>query len=567
MSAQPDENKIPVPPTPTDDTTNSKSGFRWKTGLVITGLTLVAEVVVWYTANDRTQQIMRSYITFGTFLCAFLLWWFFGSGLSWKTRIKGFGTACLLYAVFKAVFRNEGTYGDFLPRYSLRWSETPEERAERYWNDLPFRFSPPKPIERPPDHGVDNVFTLPTSRHDWPQFRGPNRNGIIPTSVKPDWNQRPPHSQWRHPIGLGWSSFAAVGKKIFTHEQRGEMEVVVCYNRETGLQKWASPTRTRFSHPAGLGGDGPRATPAVHDSRVYALGATGILTCHEAMTGRALWQTNILTDARAENIEHGMTGSPLIVGDKVIVNPGGQNGRGVTAYDRFDGELLWAAGNHPAGYAGVRHETIDGVDQLVVFNGDSVTGHRIEDGAELWHFPWQNTFQINVAQPIVLDDGDLFIGSGYSLGSAKLNIRQKDGKWTVKDAWKGAGNNKFKLKFNDAVYRDGYLYGLDDSILTCVEASTGKRVWRIRTEPPIKYGQLLLLDNALLAMAENGDVILLNVSPEGGKELCRFKALESMTWNHPVIVDNHLLVRNDREAAAYVIRHLDSPGTNQGELP
>jgi outer membrane protein assembly factor BamB len=347
------------------------------------------------------------------------------------------------------------------------------------------------------------------------------------------------------PIGLGWSSFAVAGDRLFTQEQRGDEELVVCYDATNGNQLWTHADLARFSEA--LGGDGPRGTPTIDDGRLFALGATGVLNCLDAATGKSIWQRDVLVDAgngtRVANIEWGMAGSPPVWEGKVFAVPGGGQGREVIAYDVATGEIAWAAGDGTASYASPRIETIGGTPMLLVLDADSLKGLDPATGEQLWSFgPWTNQPKVNASQPVVQGD-KIFLSSGYTIGSVLLQVSLQGGDWTVKEVWRN--NNEFKLKFNDAVYRDGYLYGLDEGILACYEFETGKRQWK---KGRYGYGQVILLGDTLVILAEDGTLAAVAASPNEFDELARVPVLDGKSWNHPAFARGKLFVRNDREA-------------------
>ncbi len=409
-----------------------------------------------------------------------------------------------------------------------------------------------------------------TAAINWPNFRGPQRDGIVREMSGPalrlDWTDaEPPNNLWNpdQRVGKGWSSFAVVGGFAITQEQRPEGESVVCYDFANGSQIWIHTDDERFSEP--LGGVGPRATPTIAGRRVYTVGAKGTLNCLDFLTGEKLWQRNILTDASAKNLQWGMSGSPLVTGNLVIVNPGihpdQKSRKAVIAYNRLTGDIVWAAGSHPASYSSPSLARIGGVDHLLIYHGVGLTAYDPNTGKELWNFgPWTNQPAVNVAIPIVRDiagEHFVFISSGYQSGCAVLKVTVTNGKWDVVAASKQP--NRFKLKFNDGVYHDGYVYGLDETILSCVSFKTGKMKWRQRGR--YGYGQLLLVGDTLVIVAENGRVSFVKASPQrptgkppGFQALNRHVGTfdrKGIGWNQPVLVGGRLLIRNDREAACY----------------
>ncbi len=519
-------------------TAGRKRRFRWRLGVLLLACGAVGEVVVWKAfAPDRTMQVFASLpVLFGTLLLL-VLWWLCWSGLSRKEKAAGLVVTGLALCVLAALVRVEGFEGAMIPRFTWRWSKTTDQLPESYWKALQA-----KPTE------LGSVQTVQVSDSDWPGFRGPRRDGVVRgVTLRTDWDERPPKRLWRHAVGLGWCSFAVADGLAFTLEQRGQDEVTVCYQVDTGKQVWAHHTTARFSEV--LGGDGPRATPLIHDGRVYSLGAEGHLNCLDAATGQLVWSRNILKDAGARNLQWGMAASPLAYKHWVIVVPGGRDGRQVIAYDCRTGEIAWTAGSRRAAYSAPRVETVNGVTELLVFGGDGLSGFDPETGRELWFIPWPTNQGINVAQPILYQDKALLIGSGYGRGTACFDLVWEDGVWKPKQPARWH-TTQLKLKFNDAVLKGDFVYGLDEGILACLDVRTGKRRWK---HGRFGYGQLLLVGDCLLVQAEDGAVVLVEATPERFREVARFQAIEGKTWNHPVLWRGRLLVRNSEEAACYSV--------------
>lgn len=542
---------------------------RWKIGAgILLGGTVIQAVLWRHHAGDRTMQIMSVWYIWPATCFLLLLWWTFLSRVRPRLRLTGLVVLAVAAVSFFCLFRFEGFSGAFVPQYAFRWTPTPEERAARFFNShtphLRADGTAPATSSSSPAQPGDLIpsATLEITADDWPQFRGPTRDGIVRgQTIRTDWESNPPKLLWKHPVGIGWSSFAVVGDRAFTLEQRGEEETVVCYDLDTGNQLWVHADLVRFSET--LGGDGPRATPTVYDSRLYALGATGILNCLDPATGRILWSHNILDDANAKNLSWGMASSPLAFDDKIVVIPGGRQGRGVIAYDQRSGEIVWAQGNRPAAYVAPRLETLLGVRQILVIGGTGLAGYDPDTGRELWFQEWTNSQHIIAAQPIRINDHTLFISAGYGTGSALVGVTQQNGNVEARSASQGSSfraeltgwktTTRFKLKFNGALYQDGYIYGLDEGVLCCFDVSTGDRVWK---RGRYGYGQVLLLEEQklLLVLAESGEVALVEASPQQYREVARFQAIEGKTWNHPVLVRGKLLVRNAGEAACYDLK-------------
>ncbi len=515
---------------------------RWLPGVVLLVLAPFAVVAAWMIAGavadgDRTVQMVAAIATLSGAVLLQAIWWLGLARLSWRARLIGMVVLLVACAVVVGAVRIDGHRGEMLPIFAFRWEPTPEQRAIAYFEQegLSASENPVSPVE--------------VTTGDWPQYRGPGRDGVAAdAAIRTDWNESPPRFVWGpQPIGLGWSSFAVVGDHLFTQEQRGEDETVVCYDATNGKQLWVHVDVARFSEP--LGGDGPRGTPTISDGRLYALGATGLLNCLDAASGKPIWQRDVLADAgdgtRVANIDWGMAGSPPVWEGMVFAVPGGKQGREVIAYDIANGDIVWAAGDGTASYASPRVEMIGGVPQLLVLDADSLKSFDPSSGKLLWTFgPWTNQPKVNASQPIVRKDR-VFLSSGYTIGSVLLQV-SKDGdeSWKVTETWRN--DNEFKLKFNDAVYHDGYLYGLDEGILACYEFETGERQWK---KGRYGYGQVILLGDMLVILAEDGTLAAVPATPKQFEELARVPVIEGKTWNHPAFARGKLFVRNDREAA------------------
>ena len=520
--------------------------IRWLSGILLVCIWIVLQGgALWYVGDDATYQIMSVLYISPAMAFLVLLWFLCWSLFSAVVRFRTLAVLLSIVGGFFACMRHEGYTGEMIPIFVPRWHPSAEQRTQEYLEQAS-RTAASAPVST---DGVDASSStepaeLVAMADDWPQFRGPLRDGVVVgANIRQDWKAKPPQVIWRHPVGKGWSSFAIVGNRLFTQEQRGAEEAVVCYDADTGKQIWVHTDTAHFQ--SALGGEGPRGTPTVHDSRVYALGATGKLNCLDAVAGTLLWSHDILTDAQAENLAWGMAGSPWVDQGRVIVAPGGGQGQSVRAYATTDGRLLWSQGDHPASYAAIRQEVLDGKQQLLLFDGQGLAGLNPENGREFWRLPWQNAPQINVAQPMI-HDGKVLISSGYGLGSALLDVSQVSEAGVPQAVWQTP--NRFKLKFNDGIYHKGQVYGLDEGILACIDASSGKRLWK---RGRYGYGQLLLAGETLIVMAETGVVALVAAESKGYRELARFRALDGLTWNHPVLHRGRLFVRNSVEAACY----------------
>jgi len=341
------------------------------------------------------------------------------------------------------------------------------------------------------------------------------------------------------------ASFVVAGGRAFTIEQRRDQEVVAAYDLKTGREIWTHGWTAEFRET--LGGDGPRATPTLDEDRVYALGASGELEVLEEATGEVIWERNILEDADAVNLQWGMSASPLIVDEKVIVLPGGPNRSSVVAYDKHTGTPLWRSLDDEQAYTSPMLVTLSGERQILVVGANRAMGLSVEDGSLLWDYPWVTNMGINVAQPLLLDEKRVFLSAGYGHGAAVLEVTRDASGFSVRPLW---SNTRMKNKFTSSVLHQGYIYGLDEAILACVDASTGDLKWK---GGRYGYGQLLLAADHLIVLTERGEIVLVKATPEKHEELAMFPAIEGKTWNHPAMADGVLLVRNANEMAAFRI--------------
>jgi outer membrane protein assembly factor BamB len=381
----------------------------------------------------------------------------------------------------------------------------------------------------------------------WTDFRGPNRDGHYrQRRIRTDWPAGGLKPVWKQPIGGGYASFVVARGRAFTIEQRGPDEVVVAYDVATGRERWTTGWAGMFREA--LGGDGPRATPTWADGVVYALGGLGELRALDEATGEVIWRTNMLEDNGATNLEWGMAASPLVVGDTLVVLPGGSNGRSIVAYDRHTGARAWSALSDKQAYSSPMLATVGGVRQILVFSAARLMGLTPEGGELLWEYPWKTDFDINAGQPIVIGDDRVFVSSGYGTGSAVVELTPQGEGFAVREIWR---NIRMKNQFTSSVVHDGYVYGLDESILACLDAETGELQWK---GGRYGYGQVLLANGHLVVLTEDGDLALVRATPERHEELDRFPALNGKTWNHPAIADGYLLIRNAEEMAAFDLR-------------
>jgi outer membrane protein assembly factor BamB len=442
------------------------------------------------------------------------------------------------------IVRYEGSgSGSSYPVFSWAWQTRPEPVAQ--------------PAGPTADSTAPAVALTSDAIADVPDFLGPGRDGMWPApSFGTDWTARPPQLLWRRPIGKGWSSFTVAGGRAFTQEQIGDDEHVTCLDPATGAVLWThSDPRTRLllergeNGGAAMGGDGPRATPVIHGDRVYTMGSTGIIHCLDRETGRVIWTRHLLRELGGIAHRWGMANSPLVLTDPPLVVVAGPDQPGPTliACDPETGETRWTYKGGGASYSSPRLLTLGGVPQIVSVNYTDVSGLDPATGRALWTHPWPLQFP-KVGQPLLLPDDRLLVTASYGAGSLLLAVKHDPaGAFTTGLLWK---TTYLKTKFSSAAVLGDHAYGLDEGRLACIRLSDGKRVWK---NEKFGFGQHLLFGDTLLVQIETGDVVVGKLSPERFTETGRIPALTSMTWNTPAVAGRLLLVRNDREASAWLL--------------
>jgi outer membrane protein assembly factor BamB len=471
-------------------------------------------------------------------LTAWTIWLLVARRMSAATRRLGLFAAILLVWGPFTLIRMEGLAGDGNPEMRWRWSRSGEDLflAERVQST-----AKTGELQTPDVSGE----ALRVQSGDWPGFRGPTYDGVVyGAKIKTDWSTAPPRLVWRQRIGPGWSSVAIVGNRLFTQEQRGESEAVICVDAATGREVWVRQDAARFSE--NLGGVGPRATPTFADGRIYALGATGILNCLDAATGELKWSHNISDDSGAKIPMWGFSSSPLVISEMVIVFAGGESQQNLLAYRAESGDLVWTA---PAGhdsYASAQPASIGGEDQILFFSDAGLTGLDPASGAVLWEYAVVSSNEQRTVQPHLVGGAQVLF-SGSNTGTTSLSVTRDSDQWHAAERW---ASRDLKPFFNDYVIHDGSIYGFDGKIFCCVDSQTGKRRWK---QGRYGNGQVLLLGDQplLLVMSERGEAVLVAANPQQHEELGRFQAVEGKTWNHPVIAHGRLYVRNAQEMACY----------------
>jgi outer membrane protein assembly factor BamB len=526
--------------TPSAAPVHKRTSLRVRFPWLVLGLAGLAIALLWAWPNEALERAWQVVGTEAVLLLTFLLllgWMLFFSRWPGKRRLAIFLIVLAAGGAAAASISEVSFTGDMVPRLVFRWTTQHDEVLEQHRREQ---------AKAP----LDPVFITDLPR-DFPEYRGRRRDGVVTgPALERNWTAAPPRLLWKQPVGGGYAAFAVAGNLAVTIEQRRDHEVVAAYDTATGRERWTHAYPALFRE--GMGGNGPRATPTIVDGHVYSLGATGKLLCLDAQTGKVRWEVEVLADN--DNLHWGMSGSPLVYDEFVVVSPGKQRPRGNTlvAYDRTTGQKLWASGAAPAGYSSPMLATLAGRRQVLLLDGDSMAGYDARTGQELWRFAWETNQGINVAQPLVLDGDRVFVSSGYGVGCAVLQIEQTEGKWSARVVWR---NRAMRCKFTSPVAYQSHLYGLDEGVLVCLDEKTGNRQWR---DGRYGHGQLLRAHDLLVILAESGELALVAADPAAYRELGRIPVFADKTWNSPALADGKAYLRNDQDMACYDLRAMAS---------
>lgn len=462
-------------------------------------------------------------------------WWLLFSGVPWGLRLLVLlipllaAPVAYLYCV-RSIELTTTAFG-LVPRFHFSWEPTAQEQ----WNA--FQQTQREEAGLPPINGT-------VGPEDFAEYRGPKRDGVIThLRLATDWKQHPPKVLWEHPCVGGYSGIAVAGNIVVTLEQRYGQEVVACYDRETGRERWNLPYdayhRDRF-------GDGPRSTPTIHAGLIFTLGAVGDLVCTD-VDGNKKWAVNILKECKAKNIMWGLSGSPLIVDDLVIahagIDPDAPVGEALVAFDYKTGRKRWSIGARKAGYSSPQLAVLDGVPQILLFDGEALAGFDPKVGNELWEIPWVTKMEMNMIQPLVVGEDRVFISSEATNGCALYRIKaptEKSQKWQVENLWH---TKSIGTRFANPVTDGKRIFGLHNlaGILKCIDVADGGVLWTGDRYGP---GQLLLVDDLLLIVSGNGEVSVVRPGATATEVLARMEVFADKTWNTPALAGNQLFVRN-----------------------
>ena len=497
---------------------------------------LVAAVALIVVLSHPTMRgLITTYLTLPLGMIGFGLGAYLNRRRPSKQRVTGVLFGAVLAMSITLLLQSYGITGAYAFELHSRWSPAPGAGS---WTQ--------SAAPKAPSAGVNIEAAIATA--EWPAFRGADRMGHTQApKLATDWKANPPTLLWKKPVGAGWSSFAVAGAFAFTQEQRGPSEVVACYEVATGNEVWTQQREARFDEP--MGGPGPRATPTLADGAVFVTGASGMLQRLKASTGEVLWQQDFKSlSGRKELPMWGYAASPLVTNSLVIIYAGGDGDKGVMAFDAVSGEPKWSVACGPESYSSPQLSKVLGEETLLMLTNDGLLLLDPATGKVRLNYEWK--FQgYRALQPTVIGDDVILLPTPMSEGTRAIRVSKKRDQLAAEELWT---SKQLKTDFSDLIAHQGYLYGIDGSMFSCIDLKTGTRMWK---DGRYGKGQALLLESSdqILIAAEDGRVVLLQADPTAHKELTSFQALQGKMWNHPVVVGNKLLVRNATEAACYAL--------------
>jgi len=333
---------------------------------------------------------------------------------------------------------------------------------------------------------------------------------------------------------------------LFTQEQLGPKESVVCYDADSGKAIWRTEVEARLEDP--MGGPGPRATPTLANGSLYVTGSTGEFLRLNPVTGEIIWKRELTKIAESKVPMWGFASSPLVIGPLVIVCAGGGE-KGLVAFDSSSGEIRWSAPCPIDSYSSAQVNKLLGEDSVLMLTKSGLTVLDPANGKTRLEYDWKIP-QYRALQPHVIGGDTILLPTGMNMGTRAIRLKKDNGQYAAEELWT---SRQLKPDFVDLVSYQGHAYGNDGGLLTCIDLKTGERKWK---GGHYGKGQILLLENSglLLILAEQGQVVLVAADPNGHREIASFQALEGKTWNHPVLVGDRLYVRNSEQAAAYKVQ-------------
>ncbi|MBA4147849.1 MAG: PQQ-binding-like beta-propeller repeat protein [Verrucomicrobia bacterium] len=395
----------------------------------------------------------------------------------------------------------------------------------------------------------------PACATDWPQWRGPNRDGVSrDKNWSAEWPASGPAKLWRAEIGVGYGSMAVANGKVYVMGNTADTDHVFCFDAQTGKQIWKHSYPCPAKDPNGY--PGPRGTPTVHGKFVYSVSREGHLFCLDANNGNVIWQKDYQADYNAKPPQWGFSTSPLVV-ENIVIAETGAPGASTVAFEKNSGKEIWKVGDDEAGYSSPVSFTHKGQPAIAIFTAKTLVARSLKDGAELWRIPWKTSYDVNAATPII-HGNTIFISSGYGVGCALYDFS----KAPPVELWR---NKKMKNQVNSSVLWDGFLYGFDGQagrgFLKCLDFKTGEEKWE---HEGFGTGSVIVADGKLIIYGDKGQLATAEATPADFEEISRAQPVEVRkdlprdtkgdTWALPVLANGMIYLRNLDEIVCLDVR-------------
>ncbi|MCI0692355.1 PQQ-like beta-propeller repeat protein [candidate division KSB1 bacterium] len=386
-----------------------------------------------------------------------------------------------------------------------------------------------------------NSSNLPAASapDDWPQWRGPNRDGISKeTGLLKSWPEGGPKVLWRVPSGEGYAGIVIAKGRGYTMYGQSGSEFVICFDPASGKELWRFKSDALFGNDQG---NGPRSTPTVDGDLVFTLSGNGKLHALKSIDGKAAWSHDLRAEYGGKIPTWGISTTPLVEGNLLIVDVGGKSGHSVMAFNKTNGSVVWKSESDIPGYSAPIAIATSGVRQVLVFTGSGLVSVAPNNGKFFWRYDWETRYDVNAATPVFIPPDKIFISSGYGKGAALLQTQASNGKATMREVWK---SREMKNHFSSSILHNNYLYGFDDAFLTCLDITSGQPKWQQRG---FQKGSLLYADGHLIVLGEYGNLALVEATPAGYKEKANAQILKGKSWTMPTLADGKLYLRNQSE--------------------
>ena len=381
----------------------------------------------------------------------------------------------------------------------------------------------------------------PAAQAEWHQWRGANRDGIsLETGILKTWPEDGPKELWRMLLGNGFSGISIANGRTYTMFAKGEDEVVVCLDAETGEELWRHLDDWFYTERQG--GNGPRSTPAVDGNTVYVLSAFGRLIALNANTGEELWDLDFTKAFSSSMPRWGFSTSPVVEDDRLLIEVGGANDNAIVAFNKETGERIWGGATSPSGYSSPILVTVNGVRQALFFARDELLAVSPEDGSVYWRYPWDGGRNSeNRVTPVFISPDKVFISTSTRDAGIVLRIVGTGDDMRVEEVWR---SHTMINGFSTTVLHDGYIYGFSNTIFKCVNADTGEEKWKTRG---FGQGSVIYADNHLIVFGEQGNLALVEATPEAYREAAQAQVLSGLCWTAPTLSNGKLYLRNHQE--------------------